>query len=114
MKSLFALAILFFSVGTSAKTYRLRQLDDMQAKIDALTSRVEKLESQVSSLKSAPTTDPSSGLKVIDKKNSAMGTQTTQQRTVSSEQQAEIMNQLKAYQKKREEQQKLLDELMEE
>ncbi len=115
MKKLLLLGFLSLSFNVGAKTYRLKQLDKMQEQIDALTSRVEKLEGKVSDIDSKPSTDPSSGLKVIDKKNEELGSNSQPtSRTISSEQQAEIMNQLKAYKKNREEQQKILDQIMEE
>ena len=104
MKNIIALIVLVSCLPAMGKSQLLRRVDALEARVKALE---QKLNGSSTS---------QNGLKVKDMGNSQVGTlrgvsgQNVPQLT--PEQQLEIQNQLQEYQKRQKEQQRVLDELM--
>ena len=103
-------AILSFALATQIAVAQAQQ--DLQKKVIRLEARVQALEKRLNSIEGQA---KRGGLNVRDHNNSPMGARVPANRpTMTPEQQKEMMDTLKMYKKNREEQQKYLQELMNE
>ena len=108
MKYILLVAIFSYSLAIDAKTRDKRRLDDIEKRLDALEKKVNMLKPQSNTT-----------LKIKDLRNEEV--QTFQTRSIASDekkidekQKKEIMKQVDKLKKARSQQQKFLDELMNE
>lgn len=105
------------SSAVIAKSKKLTRLDALEAKVAALEAKIESLSR---SMKNSQTSDTSGALKVQDMNDQTMDSQAravsgdVSQPTLTEEQRKEIEKTLEGYKQSQKEQQKILDEIMNE
>lgn len=110
MKVLALLLVGLFSTSLFAKTVTKRRIDDLERRVTLLEQKVTQL--------SGSSTDATTGLKVKDGNNQIKRSETDRgvasTPQISDSQKKEILDSLELYKKKKQDSQKLLDELMNE